>query len=353
MTQVIFMNKYFIIFLFFSFLALVVVGLSVYDSSVFVSEKSRAEGFGISPPYFKNDNLKPGETYVQTIRILRSEAKTLAKADIKVDAAEINSWITVEPGKTVNLKEGDLSTPIKISVKVPENPVPGNYRGAVYVTLITDENFSGVGIRTGAMAEINLKVIGQTAKKNTFEIYNTQLYYRLNGYFINVAGSENNLYYISPSVRLAIYSGQPEAAEQLIKKQGVGISNVNLEKIPIGLRDLYGIDTDKDGLNDNLEIALGTDMMLADSDGDGFPDLNEVANGYSPLVKNDLQPIDLSFAFKQKGRIFIQVENKGQAWYVNPVESKRYFLNTPDDTVMIIKALAAPISEKDFANFQR
>lgn len=43
------------------------------------------------------------------------------------------------------------------------------------------------------------------------------------------------------------------------------------------------IDTDGDGLNDDIEIILGTDVNNSDSDGDGFLDGTEVQNGYHPL----------------------------------------------------------------------
>jgi len=42
------------------------------------------------------------------------------------------------------------------------------------------------------------------------------------------------------------------------------------------------IDTDKDGLADETEKKLGTDMNKVDSDGDGYKDGEEVLNGYSP-----------------------------------------------------------------------
>lgn len=43
------------------------------------------------------------------------------------------------------------------------------------------------------------------------------------------------------------------------------------------------VDTDGDGLNDNVEIALGTDINNPDTDSDEFSDAVEVANGYNPL----------------------------------------------------------------------
>ena len=42
-------------------------------------------------------------------------------------------------------------------------------------------------------------------------------------------------------------------------------------------------DTDQDGLIDAWETILGTDLNNPDSDGDGYKDGEEVAQGYSPL----------------------------------------------------------------------
>jgi len=44
------------------------------------------------------------------------------------------------------------------------------------------------------------------------------------------------------------------------------------------------IDTDEDGLNDDWEIKLGSDLMNKDTDGDGYADGAEVTNGYSPTI---------------------------------------------------------------------
>ena len=56
------------------------------------------------------------------------------------------------------------------------------------------------------------------------------------------------------------------------------------------------IDSDLDGLPDDLEKRIGTDPNKADTDGDGYKDGEEVKNGYNPLgdgsLKNELSPID-------------------------------------------------------------
>lgn len=45
------------------------------------------------------------------------------------------------------------------------------------------------------------------------------------------------------------------------------------------------IDSDRDGLFDAEEAALGTNPNLADTDGDGYSDKEEVETGHDPLAK--------------------------------------------------------------------
>jgi phosphoglycerol transferase MdoB-like AlkP superfamily enzyme len=48
-------------------------------------------------------------------------------------------------------------------------------------------------------------------------------------------------------------------------------------------------DSDKDGLSDLRERAIGTDKLNPDTDGDGYLDGVEVVNGYSPLINETLK----------------------------------------------------------------
>ncbi len=47
---------------------------------------------------------------------------------------------------------------------------------------------------------------------------------------------------------------------------------------------LSAVDTDSDGLNDYLEIALRSDLTNSDTDYDGYLDGEEVQNGYNPFA---------------------------------------------------------------------
>jgi hypothetical protein len=44
------------------------------------------------------------------------------------------------------------------------------------------------------------------------------------------------------------------------------------------------LDTDQDGIPDAVEAAIGTNPNNTDSDGDTYIDLDEIKNGYSPLI---------------------------------------------------------------------
>lgn len=55
-----------------------------------------------------------------------------------------------------------------------------------------------------------------------------------------------------------------------------------------------------------------------------------------------------SLANKLSGRILIEVEKNGEAWYVNPENYHRYFLARPEDAFQIMRQLGLGISNKDF-----
>ena len=44
-----------------------------------------------------------------------------------------------------------------------------------------------------------------------------------------------------------------------------------------------------------------------------------------------------SLATKMKGKILLQVESHGEAWYVNTGDGKRYFLGRPADAFRVMR----------------
>ncbi|MEK7648685.1 MAG: hypothetical protein AAB400_02070 [Patescibacteria group bacterium] len=100
-------------------------------------------------------------------------------------------------------------------------------------------------------------------------------------------------WYIDPLTRTRAYLGKPSDAFRVMRELGLGISNANLEKIS---------------------------------------------------ASEDSAVRNRSFALKFAGRILLQVEEHGEAWYVNPIDLKRYFLGRPSDAFTVMRGQGLGIS---------
>ena len=54
-----------------------------------------------------------------------------------------------------------------------------------------------------------------------------------------------------------------------------------------------------------------------------------------------------SLASRIKGRIVLQVESRGEAWYIHPVDGKRYYLANGDAAYQIMRFLSLGITNDD------
>ncbi len=159
---------------------------------------------------------------------------------------------------------------------------------------------------------------------------------RLSGHILLEVEARGEAWYVNPSDLKRYYLGRPDDAFEIMQKLGVGITDKNLLKIPVGIAEDSEQDIDGDGLDDALENALGTDMAKNDTDGDGYNDKIEIENNYSP-VSNGRPGIDENFTAANAGKIFLQVEGAGEAWYVEPAVQKRYYLGRPAAAFEIMK----------------
>ncbi|TAN57230.1 hypothetical protein EPN15_04940 [Patescibacteria group bacterium] len=110
--------------------------------------------------------------------------------------------------------------------------------------------------------------------------------------------SHGEAWYVNPKDLKKYSLGKPADAFAIIKKLGIGISNANLGKIP------------RNGTKDKGNQA----------------------------VMNKL-----------KGKIVIQVQGRGEAWYVHPVSGKRYSLGKPAAAFAVIKKLGSGITNANLA----
>jgi hypothetical protein len=70
------------------------------------------------------------------------------------------------------------------------------------------------------------------------------------------------------------------------------------------------------------------------------------------LVLGVVVPADAaSMAERLRGKILLQVEENGEAWYVNPGDNYRYFLGRPADAFQIMRELGLGISEEGYNSF--
>lgn len=129
---------------------------------------------------------------------------------------------------------------------------------------------------------------------------------------------------VNEKIKITSDYEQLSTALKNISEAATGISNEDLSKIPLANIWPTGIDTDGDGLSDDVEEALGTSATSTDTDGDGFFDKQEIDGGFNPLGEGKIQT-DNDFADKQKGKIFKQSWGGGYLWYIG-TNSKRYFL---------------------------
>jgi len=94
---------------------------------------------------------------------------------------------------------------------------------------------------------------------------------------------------------------------------------------------------------------LKTDVNNPDSDGDSFKDGEEILNGFNPLGTGRLF-FDTNFANSLKGKILLQVESRGEAWYVNVDDGKRYYMKDGGAAYQIMRFLSLGITDSDLVS---
>lgn len=129
---------------------------------------------------------------------------------------------------------------------------------------------------------------------------NAELARRYRGRIIFAPHFYGEAYYVNPENLKAYYLGRPYDALQVIGRQGVGITNANLKRIP------------EPGTNDKG---------------------------------------DLEFQKRVAGKILLQVESYGEGWYVNPLDLKRYYLGTPASALAVMRKLVTGVSNVDLVKF--
>lgn len=109
-------------------------------------------------------------------------------------------------------------------------------------------------------------------------------------------------WYVNPVNNNRYFLGRPSDAFRVMREQGLGIDEINFQKIAQA----------------------------------GMP-----VNG------------DLGLAKKLAGRIILQVEKNGEAWYIHPEELKKYYLGRPTDAFKLMRELSLGVTRESLAKIHK
>jgi hypothetical protein len=118
--------------------------------------------FGITPPYVRNTSLTRNSTYEQQILLVRGNPNEPLRAEITLDAPEIQDWVEIVEGTNIQLPRGEQKIPMTVRIKVPSDAEFGDYTGKIRIrTMPTDDQIAQgvVSISLGAQVDIDLSVI--------------------------------------------------------------------------------------------------------------------------------------------------------------------------------------------------
>ena len=81
--------------------------------------------------------------------------------------------------------------------------------------------------------------------------------------------------------------------------------------------------------------------------------LTALSFGFNPGLNGSFFTASVSQAATNlNGRILLQVQDKGQAWYVNPLDGRRYYLGRPADAFSLMRSLGLGVTNSDIQKFQ-
>lgn len=130
--------------------------------AVFVGSAPLAyAGFGITPPYVRNDKLTQGSTFTQEIILVRGDPVEDLKAEITLNVPGIEDWIVIDRGTEFLLPKGEKQVPMKVTIRVPQGAAYERHQGSIRIRTLSPDPASGVSIALGAQIDVDIRVVDE------------------------------------------------------------------------------------------------------------------------------------------------------------------------------------------------
>ena len=71
----------------------------------------------------------------------------------------------------------------------------------------------------------------------------------------------------------------------------------------------------------------------------------------APVISEPAANIDISLSKRMHGNILLQVEKNGEGWYVSPDDKKKYYLGRPADAFSIMRNLGLEIKHNELTKY--
>lgn len=195
----------------------------------------------------------------------------------------------------------DQTSPVKLGIYNSFSSAPHIYVSGSYAYVFGPKNINIIKVSNGVKNVSDEPVDNGNAATPWLlpdSAPDLKLADRMKGKILLQTESKGEAWYIHPKELKRYYLGRPTDAFSVMRSKGYGITNVNLAKIPSNTDSLEG---------------------------------------------------DLNLRQKMSGKILLQVESNGEAWYVNPKNLKRYFLGRPADAFKVMQNLGSGITNDNLS----
>ncbi len=141
-------------------------------------------------------------------------------------------------------------------------------------------------------------------------VFDQALASKLKGNILLQVEDHGKAWYVNPADSKRYYMQDGDAAYQIMRSAGLGIGDTDLKKIP--------------SVNSSGELKMSKSVCA----------VNTLAN-------------------KLKGKILLQVNQHGEAWYVSPDKCRRIYLKDGSEAYSVMRYLGLGITNKDLEGIQK